>query len=452
MYVEKPPTLNELIEEVSDRLPSVFGHINTLPRAGEYLHWDKLRHLEPPEGLSHRDWWLLLKLNRNMRPLPLLDARTAEPFTFTAADQVQRLQHFIDQTTSGAIAMPEVVIADEQARRHYLVNSLMEEAIRSSQLEGATTSRRVAKELLQSGRPPRNRSERMIRNNYQAFMYMRELGDELTPDHVLTLQRILTEGTLDNPDAAGRLQRPDEERIVVMDRDTGEVLHVPPPAEQLPRRLELLCQFANASGDGEEFLHPVIRSILLHFWMGYDHPFEDGNGRTARIIFYWSMRKHGYWLTEYLSISKILRQAPSKYARSYLLSESDSGDTTYFVLYQLEVIKRAVGELHTYLERKIREVRQVEEAVKGSEHFNHRQLALISDAVRNPEHVYTFRSHATVHNVTEETARTDLRQLAFRGLLTIRKSGRQFVFDVPPDLSERLTARANGSDGASSTK
>ncbi|HZO34224.1 MAG TPA: Fic family protein [Gaiellaceae bacterium] len=296
----------------------------------------------------------------------MVDPVTGDAFTFTAADQVQRLQHFIDQTSSGTIAMPEVVIADEQARRHYLVNSLMEEAIRSSQLEGATTSRRVAKELLQSGRPPRDRSERMIINNYRAFQYMRDfIGAELTPDHVLELQRILTDETLENPDAAGRLQRPDEERVAVVDRVTSEVLHIPPPAEQLRDRLVALCRFANSADPDAEFIHPVVRSILLHFWIGYDHPFEDGNGRTARLIFYWSMRKHGYWLTEFLSISRILRQAPAKYTRSFLLSETDAGDTTHFVIYQLEVIKRAIDELHGYLARKISEVRKVEGRASG---------------------------------------------------------------------------------------
>src|SRR5580658_9702561 len=134
--------------------------------------------------------------------------------------------------------MSEVVTADAQARERYLVNSLMEEAIRSSQLEGATTTRRIAKELLRTGRAPKDRSERMILNNYRALQYMRdEMPAQLTPEAIIELQRILTDGTLDNPDAAGRLQRPDEERIAVVDRIDGTVLHTPPPAEQLPGRL-----------------------------------------------------------------------------------------------------------------------------------------------------------------------------------------------------------------------
>src|SRR5207248_10335493 len=114
---------------------------------GDYLHWDKLRHKKPPEGLTHKEWWLALKWGRQQlaRDLPLRDS-AGQPFQYGTPDLVLRLLHYVDQRCSGSIAMPEVVTADEQARQHYLVNSLMEEAIRSSQLEGATTSRRVAKD------------------------------------------------------------------------------------------------------------------------------------------------------------------------------------------------------------------------------------------------------------------------------------------------------------------
>ena len=413
------------------------GHVSH----GEYLHWDKLRHLEPPADLSHEEWWFGLKMGRAsfLRTLPFTDPDGGD-LTFALPDEALRLLHYVDQHASGEIAMPEVVTADEQARRHYLVNSLMEEAIRSSQLEGATTSRRVAKELLQTGRPPKDRSERMIVNNYMASQYMRDgIGDELTPAHILELQRILTDGTLDNPDSAGRLQTRDDERIALYDRISGDLVHRPPPAEQLPERLQRLCAFANGQANGQSFIHPVVRAILLHFVLAYDHPFEDGNGRTARLLFYWSMRKQGYWLTEYLTISKILREGPSKYTKAFLLTETDDLDATYFILFQLKVIERAIEDLHKYLRRKISEVRKIELALRGNEHFNHRQLALLSDAVRTPDRAYTFRSHATTHNVTEETARSDLLQLWKRDLLSRRKIGRRFVFQPPRDLGARLT-------------
>lgn len=440
MFVAAPPNYGTLLTEIdSDRLLELIRA--GVPTDGkEYLHWDKLRHLDPPQAISHREWWFLTKWSRQglMKPFALTDSEGFS-FAYSIPDVVFRGLHFVDQRCSGEIAMSEVVTAEGQARQHYLVNSLMEEAIRSSQLEGATTSRKAAKEMLRSGRTPKDRSERMILNNYVALQFMREgIGKELTPSAILTLHRILTEGTLDNPDAAGRLQTVEDERIAVLDRHDGSVLHRPPPADELPTRLQALCDFANAGDDAEHFVHPVVRAILLHFWLAYDHPFEDGNGRTARALFYWYLRERGYWLIEYLSISKILREAPAKYSKAFLLTETDERDATYFIAYQLEVIQRATEELHAYLARKVREVRDVEKLMKGSPEFNHRQLALLSNAMRTPEQTYSFRSHSVSHGVTEETARNDLLPLAAKGLLQQRKVGRRHYFSPAANLPDLI--------------
>lgn len=416
--------------------------------SGDYIHWDKLRHLTPPYGLSPKEWWMGLKLARGplIRELPLRDPQGA-PFGYGTPDGVQRLLHYVDQHCAGEVAMDELVANDDQARHRYLVNSLMEEAIRSSQLEGATTTRQVAKELLRTGREPVDRSERMILNNYRALEYMRsEMGERLFPEAVLELHRILTEGTLDDPSAAGRLQTPDEDRIAVVEVLDGSVMHTPPPAQELPARLQALCDFANQDEDASEsFIHPVVRAILLHFWLAYDHPFQDGNGRTARALFYWYMRTHGYWLAEYLSISRILREAPAQYSRAFLLTETDDGDTTYFLLHQLKTIKRAVEELHVYLSRKADEIRDVERLIEGSDGLNHRQLALLGNALRHPDSVYSYQSHAGDHRVTHETARNDLLDLERRSLLMRRKAGRRYVFSAVPDLIATLQAARSNS-------
>jgi Fic family protein len=441
MFVQPPPSTDHIQDALleGDRLTTVLLHSGDPEREAEYLHWDRLRHLPPPAGLTVEEWWWKIKFGRRdaARQIPLRDVDGAR-FSFTLPDAVLALLHFIDQRCAGEIAMSEVVTGDTQAREHYLVNSLMEEAIRSSQLEGATTSRRVAKELLRTDRAPRDRSERMIVNNFRALQFMRSIESELTPSHVLELQRILTEGTLDNPDAAGRLQRPDEDRVAVFDTNGEDVLHRPPPAFELPGRLQAMCDFANADSPDVPFVHPVIRGVLLHFWLAYDHPFEDGNGRTARALFYWYMRTRGYWLIEYLSISRILRDSPAQYARAYLLTETDSGDTTYFLLQQLTVLQRAVVELHEYLQRKMTEIRHVESVISSAAGLNRRQLELISDALRHPERLYSYGGHARSHGVTHETARKDLSQLADRELLIRHQLGRQFHFTVPVDLGTRL--------------
>ncbi len=164
--------------------------------------------------------------------IPLLDKK-GERFQFNVPDEVTQQLHEIDMGAGGKIEMLEPV-ANTQTRDQYVLSSLMQEAITSSQLEGAVTIREVAKRMLQSGRPPVDRSERMILNN---FLTMREItkirAEKLSPELVFHLHRIVTEGTLDDPGAAGRLRRTDE-RVTVED-ESGELFHYPPDAPNCRR-------------------------------------------------------------------------------------------------------------------------------------------------------------------------------------------------------------------------
>jgi len=170
-------------------------------------------------------------------------------------------------------------------------------------------------------------------------------GEQLTPDTVLGLHRMLVEGTLDDPAEAGRLETPDHTRVTAWDQDIQ--VHVPPPAEELPLRLQELCDFAN--GAEGAYLPPAVRAVIIHFMVGYDHYFVDGNGRTARALSYWNMLHEGCCLREYVTISRILRKVPSKYAVSYLYTEDNDSDVAYFIHYQLEVFLRALDYLDAYL-------------------------------------------------------------------------------------------------------
>lgn len=299
--------------------------------------------------------------------------------------------------------------------------------------------------MLRSGRKPRDRSERMIVNNFRVMEHIRELRDEpLSPKIVLAMHRIVSEDTLDDPSAAGRLRRADE-KVSVMDAQHSLVLHEPPPAAGLPQRLERLCVFANET-DGVSFVHPVIRAILLHYMLGYDHPFVDGNGRTARALFYWSLARSGYWLMEYVSISRLLKLAPAQYGRAYLHSETDDNDTTYFILHQLSVIGRAIEALYEYLARKTDEQRSAEQLLRHApalaDQLNYRQVAILTHALKHPGHAYTVESHRRSHRVTLQTARTDLLALAKLKLLEKGKRGRALVFYARSDLRARIESAA----------
>lgn len=437
-----PPTVNAIIQRLQGedpkRLVSVLAR-TTGVQDEDYLPWDRLRYKNPPAGLTSEEWWLAITIARNLsrRRLPLYSVDGA-PFSYTLPDELLRMTEEISRRASGVIAVPEQV-TNPATRDRYIINSLIEEAIRSSQLEGASTTRKVAKEMIRSGRRPKDRSEQMILNNYNAMRRVVELRDEdLTPELISELHRMVTEETLDDPEAAGRIQsNPDPaDRVAVWGWGSSEEepVHVPPPVAQLPDRMSQLCNFANSS-ETKPWIQPVLRSLTLHFMLGYDHYFEDGNGRTARIIFYWSMLRHGYWLTEFLSISNILAGAPGQYGRSFLYTEQDGGDLTYFFLYHLKVIIRAIDSLDKYLARKVEELRETRillSAVPGE--YNHRQLALLELAIKDPQAVFTVDSHARSHNVSYETARSDLRELEHRSLLRQSKSGRQFIWQPAQNL------------------
>ncbi|WP_207385179.1 Fic family protein [Legionella beliardensis] len=419
--------------------------IQATTEQGEYLHWDKIRHLSPPLNLTSEQWWFFIKIARSAlyKKLPFED-KYKNPFVIATPDIMQQKLHLIDRLSGNSIQSPTLTI-NKNLRDTYVIQSLIEEAITSSQLEGASTTRQIAKEMLRARRKPTNLSERMIFNNYEAMQFVREVRDiPLTKEIILELQGTLTKDTLDNPKAIGCLRKSDDIRIW---DNTDKILHVPPNFYELDERIQKICDFANSKEDDYKFfLHPVIKAILLHFMLAYDHPFEDGNGRTARALFYWSMANQGYWLMEFISISQIIKKSPIRYALAYLHTETDSNDVTYFAIQQLDIILKAIEYLHEFINEKGRKTRETEKLIYTNQslknQLNHRQIALIMHALKHPKTQYLIETHRQSHNITYQTARTDLLELGELGLLIKQKIGKAFVFIVPTNLETRIAGQA----------
>lgn len=436
-----PPSWQELSQRHSRQIARLFALRIGAEVRGKYEHWDHLRHLTPPDGLDVEQWWLGIKFARQAlgRLLPLRD-KNGNQFSITLSDSIQRRLFLVARDAAGVLQGTGGVPSDTM-RERYLVRSLMEEAMTSSQLEGAATTTQVAKEMLRSGRAPRDYGERMIVNNYRTMQELRRWLDRpLTPDTVFEIHRMLTDGTLDDPGAAGRF-RTTQENIVIED-ETGSVLHIPPPATELPARMQALCDFVNQRDDDEHFIHPVVRAVVIHFQIGYDHPFVDGNGRTARALFYWSMLRSGFWMTEYFSISSILKQAPAQYSRSYLHTESDDGDVTYFLSHQLDVLLKAIDGVHGYMARKQRAQNEAESLLKPGSRLarllNHRQRAVLLNALKHPGKHFTIAVHQQTHDIAYDTARSDLLGLVSAKLMQQYKQGKTLLFVARPDLPDKL--------------
>jgi Fic family protein len=408
----------------------------------EYLHWEKLRYHPTPSGIKPEEGWHLVHLTRlaQRRLLPLSDTE-GKAFSYWLPDSSLGILHEVDRWGGGSLAVAEdAAVAFVSMRDQVLISSLMEEAIATSQIEGAVTTRKVAKEMLRTNRKPRDRSEQMIVNSYRTIRLLRErLQEPLSIALLLEIQQSMTRDTLDNPNAAGRF-RIENEDIAVVDSRDHEVIYVPPPANLLPERLDKLIAFANAPREAHDFIHPLVKAAILHFWLAYEHPFVDGNGRTARALFYWFMLKNGYWLFEFLTISRVIVAAPMQYYRSFLYSEHDENDLTYSVVFQLRATQRALGQLRDYLARKQDEQQMVAAALRRFPNLNYRQRALLEHALKHPDQVYTFQSHQNSHGITYLTARSDLLDLAKRGLVTETKRGRQRAFLPSANLGKRLGA------------
>jgi len=448
-----PPNFESLWVSIAGHNPGIllqlFQNSSPLDQKGRYLHWDKLRHLPPPKDLTSETWWFSIKnARRNLyKPLPL-QTKQGTPFKFAVPDQILRELHWLDRYAAGNIQSSDA-ITNTQTRNTYLIRSLIEEAINSSQLEGASTTRNIAREMIRQDRAPTDKSEQMILNNYHAMQFVREIKDEvLTPSIVFELHRILTRNTLDEP-AVGRF-RVESDEVHVVDNATQEYLHTPPSAKQLELRMRTLCDFANQGGvpdssaeSDNEFLHPVIRAITLHFMLAYDHPFCDGNGRTARALFYWAMAREGYWLMEFVSISRVIKQAPAQYGKAFLHTETDENDLTYFLIHQLEVIHQAVDALHDFLGQKMQGVHEAERMLMDnprlSGKLNFRQLALLRHALKHPRFSYVVQEHQRSHGISYDVARKDLLEMADKLKLLVKtKEGRRYYFLAPSDLEARI--------------
>jgi len=363
------------------------------------------------------------------------DAKLKISYNIRASNLLQKKLHELDMKCGGPLVTKSIV--PEEDRKSYLLSSLMEEAIASSQLEGAATSRSVAKEMLKTNRKPRNPDEKMIWNNYLTMKYIVESKEkQLTPKFIQDLHARITEETLDKMEWEGRFRENDDVRVY--DKETGEIFHTPPSHEKIPGLIQNYCEFANKT-DHKAYIHPIIKASILHFLMGYLHPFEDGNGRTARSIFYWYLLSQGYWLIQFMAVSRFIKDSPAKYSRAYLYAEQDANDVTYFIKFQIESIEKAHDALMSYIRKKTEEKKELYSLIQIPG-INERQALILLDFANDPKTVMDIHQMKERFSVVYQTARVDLLQLAKKGLLKQKTSGKKLLFFRSQNFDDVLKA------------
>ena len=411
MAIELPPKHSEKKDsEIISALWSSSELQEVLTRiSDDYLYWDKVKHLAPKD-MTAEHLWQAVKLQRKTELQRVKFGKYT--FSFNVTTIMQSLLHDFDLNMCGSLSADGIIPNNDKQK--YLVSSIMEEAIASSQMEGASTTRKVAKDMLRKKLSPMNKSQQMILNNYHTIQQLNEQKDKvLTMDVLLEIHQNISEHTLDNPADEGRLRNTDD--IYVMDAINGEIAHTPPSYTEIDSILQDVFTFANEDNP-KRFIHPIVKGIILHFMIAWIHPFVDGNGRTARSLVYWYLLKKGYWLTEYLSISRIIYKNKKRYERMFLYTEADDKDMTYFILYNLQVMKKAYEDLKLYLARKQEERKSIL-MYNDIDGINARQMRILRLLDEAPSSILLPQEVASRFGVSERTARNDLQTLTDMGKL-----------------------------------
>jgi len=440
--MKKAPVLKGRFDPVFDllaqsphkeRLPDYLALLKPLDDLGRYLPFDELRYRWAP-GLDSNLCWALVKKARIAQYSALLPL--GEPVQcgkFVCTPLAQKAISAVDRQATNAALEYMTSQIGEHAHFSYLLNDLIEdEAISSSQLEGAATTTRVAKDMLKRKRLPRTPDERMVIGNYKMMNFAWEKRDEpLSEALIAAIHRVGVEGINDEQYSPATFRKNDE--VVVQDGE-GNTVHTPPPAAGLASRLQVLSSWINQSHNAPthpDYIHPLIKAIALHFALGYEHPFRDGNGRVARALFYWFMFKNDFSAFRYIAISILLRNAPVKYGRSYLHTEADDLDLTYFIDFQCSVILRAVTGFTEAYRKSLAYTADFDRWLMASglfDQFTEKQRAVYQVAKSGMAKEFTAVNVKENLDCSYNTASATLNGLVELKVFEKRKMGREWVF------------------------
>jgi Fic family protein len=393
----------------------------------DYLYWDKIKY--KAKDYQPKELWNAIKFHRYLKSTTIKFGK--HNFSYVITDFMQRALHQFDLHIGGNLGS-NIGIA-ETDKIKFVISSIMEEAISSSQMEGANTTRKKAKEMIQKEQKPRNKSEQMIMNNFITMKHIVQHKNEaITPENILYIHKLISNRTLNDNEDEGRFR--DNDEVYVVDHTTSEVVHTPPSRNELGELIKDLCTFCN--NDSANFMHPIVKGCIVHFMIGWIHPFTDGNGRTARALFYWYLLKQGYWLTEYLSISRIIKDTKGQYEKAYLYTEVDENDLSYFITYHIRTMEKAFDALKVYINRKQKEVFQAAKFMKIP-NVNDRMAQILKIIHDDSERILNTKEIESRFDISNFTARSDLKTLVTLGFLEIiqvNKKKQNFVKSKDFDL------------------
>jgi Fic family protein len=381
--VKKPlqASINPFIEIAKTQpelLPAYMDLHSPVDKKGRYLPFEELCRRFPKALDAQLAWSVVRDARRSQLTQLAPFNQYLSSFDYFVSPAIQQANLLIEQHTSlSSVEWMAQQLGEGEGFKQVLESLVKDEAISSSQLEGAATTTRVARDFLLNERQPESLSEKMILGNFRLMQAAWSEKDKpLSLALIKQLHHIGMSDIDDEKYQPGQLRTTDD--VVVVDA-SGEVVHTPPLAKELEQRLEFVVSWLNDMEPSSSASAFVIASAL-HFAIGFEHPFHDGNGRLARALFYWVMFKQGYHAFRYISISALLNEAPVQYGKSYIHTETDEMDMTYFIGYQSKIVIRAVEKFlqdFSALDNKYRNFKAVLASSKYYAQANENQRTVI---------------------------------------------------------------------------
>lgn len=362
------------------------------------------------------DEWTILKERiqklRKMGSIPFFIKSIDKKFWFFPSDSIQEKIHRIEFEGN---ALFEQIKAHGSFKEEFLTNAKIEEAITSAIYEGANSTRSKARAMIASQKSPATKSEWMLINNYMAMKWINENSSlPLNLDVILKIHSIVTQNTLEGDDANfhGKFRNDtvhvgnhEGVNFTLLENSLSEILQM---TTRHPRSI-----------------HPLLKGILLHYFTAYIHPFFDGNGRTARTLFYFKAIKNNLKFVELLSVSAALKETGRKYEKSFDLVVEHELDMTYFIDFCLDSLILSLEQVKKKVEYLISLSN-----LKATYHLNAQQVSLLQKMALNKFRHITIEEYATSIEKSREVARIELKDLKEKGFLIEQKKGKKLVYYV----------------------
>jgi Fic family protein len=394
-----------------------------------YRTLDEIKYRLKDTDLASTDWEELRRnfiRHRKTSCVPLFLDSIQRKFWFYPADCIIKKA---EQLEKRGTQLHQKIVQNSNFKEEFFLDSMVEEAITSAIYEGANSTRAKAQELIVTEQAPKNKDEWMLINNYHAMQWIKEnRSKSLSTDLIKEVHAIVTKNTLEVDDAnfSGRFRND----AVFVRSSLNEVKHEGVNSELLETSLNEAIQTAT---NNRRYFPAVIKGILMHYFIAYVHPFFDGNGRTARAVFYFKAMKNNLNFVELLSVSAYLKNHGKQYEKSFEKVVQNDFDITYFIDFNLDALLQAIEAVEKKVDYLL-SLMNLREKQKLSEN----QVGLLQRLALNRFRKITIEEYATRIDKSREIARQELKQLSQLKLLVEEKESKKFTYKIDKDELDKL--------------